>query len=76
MNESRFSLTSDSNVYISRECGKYAIIPSISSKWRHLVFNEFLFGVGIMLASRIDLHIFQEISITGVHYCTEFLFLA
>ncbi|GFX81127.1 transposable element Tcb2 transposase [Trichonephila clavipes] len=71
--ESRFSLSSDSHrILIWRERGIRNHPSNIIERDRYGGSGVLVWG-GIMLGSRIDLHIFDTGSVNGTHYCNEIL---
>ncbi|GFW89733.1 transposable element Tcb1 transposase [Trichonephila clavipes] len=71
--ESRFSLSSDSNrILIWRERRSRNHPSNIIDRDRYGGRGVLLWG-GIMLGSRTDLHIFDAGSVTGTRYCNEIL---
>ncbi|GFT96684.1 transposable element Tcb2 transposase [Trichonephila clavipes] len=71
--ESRFSLTSDSHhILIWRERGSRNHPSNIIERDRYGGRGVLVWG-GIMLGSRIDLHIFDPGSGNGTRYCNEIL---
>ncbi|GFV93494.1 transposable element Tc1 transposase [Trichonephila clavipes] len=72
-NESRFSLSSDSHrILIWRERGSRNHPSNIIERDRYGGRGVLVWG-GIMLGSRIDLHIFDAGSVNGTRYCNEIL---
>ncbi|GFS70683.1 transposable element Tcb2 transposase [Trichonephila clavipes] len=71
--ESRFSLSSDSNrILIWRERGSRNHPSNIIERDRYGGRGVLVWG-GIMLGSRTDLHIFDAGSVNGTRYCNEIL---
>ncbi|GFU22863.1 transposable element Tcb2 transposase [Trichonephila clavipes] len=71
--ESRFSLNSDSHrILIWRERGSRNHPSNIIERDRYGGRGVLVWG-GIMLVSRIDLHIFDAGSVNGTRYCNEIL---
>ncbi|GFU17568.1 transposable element Tcb2 transposase [Trichonephila clavipes] len=72
-NESRFSLSSDSNrILIWRERRSRNHPSNIIERDRYGGRGVLVWG-GIMLGSRTDLHIFDAGSVNGTRYCNEIL---
>ncbi|GFX98335.1 transposable element Tc1 transposase [Trichonephila clavipes] len=71
--ESRFSLSSDSHrILVWRERGSRNHPSNIIERDRYGGRGVLVWG-GIMLGSRIDLHIFDAGSVNGTRYCNEIL---
>ncbi|GFT72962.1 transposable element Tc3 transposase [Trichonephila clavipes] len=71
--ESRFSLSSDSHrILIWRERGSRNHPSNIIERDRYEGRGVLVWG-GIMLGSRLDLHIFDAGSVNGTRYCNEIL---
>ncbi|GFU48640.1 transposable element Tcb2 transposase [Trichonephila clavipes] len=71
--ESRFSLSSDSHrILIWRERGSRNHPSNIIGRDRYGGSGVLVWG-GIMLGSRVDLHIFDAGSVNGTRYCNEIL---
>ncbi|GFW19560.1 transposable element Tcb2 transposase [Trichonephila clavipes] len=71
--ESRFSLSSDSHrILIWRERGSRNHPSNIIERDRYEGHSVLVWG-GIMIGSRIDLHIFDAGSVNGTRYCNEIL---